>query len=200
MKDAKFKKSAFIVGSKGLAHEINLRGIRTVMQVGAVVVGLDRNINYWKIAHAVNYLTNPSVLFIGTNPDTALPAPNNRLLPCEHISYQGSGAMIAAVQAASGRTPLLLGKPSKHAFDVLRDEFELDPETTCMVGDRLETDILFGRRGGTKTALVFSGFTTKENYEKLKSESEAGKDVSDVFCEPHATFDSLKHLVDSLFQ
>jgi 4-nitrophenyl phosphatase len=122
--------------------------------VGAVVVGFDMNINYRKLARAYTYLLNPDCLFIGTNTDTAYPF-HGRTFP-------GTGTFVAAVAACSKRQPLIMGKPHPTMLECIVENLHLDPKRTCMVGDRLDTDIRFGQHGGMGTLLVMTGITTPE--------------------------------------
>jgi 4-nitrophenyl phosphatase len=75
----------------------------------------------------------------------------------------GAGACIAAVQVASGITPILAGKPNPYLFSVAMERLKTQPEKTLVIGDRLDTDILGGFRAGCKTALVLTGVSTRED-------------------------------------
>ena len=61
------------------------------------------------------------------------------------------------VNARKGLEPLIVGKPHQPLLDVVHRALKFDPATTVMVGDRLETDILWGHRGGLSTLLVWTG-------------------------------------------
>ncbi|KAJ3074088.1 hypothetical protein HDU98_012116 [Podochytrium sp. JEL0797] len=78
------------------------------------------------------------------------------------------GAVLFVVMAPLGptRKPTVIGKPESTMMDVIVDKFHLNRERTCLVGDRLDTDILFGKHGGLKTLLVLTGVTPKEGLEK----------------------------------
>ena len=71
----------------------------------------------------------------------------------------------------SGRTPILLGKPSKKLAEEIVEELHLDPKRMCMVGDRLNTDMLFGKSVGMQTLLVLSGVTTGNEAWSLNDEN-----------------------------
>ncbi|KAF0992979.1 hypothetical protein HZS_321, partial [Henneguya salminicola] len=180
LKSIKFEKSVYVIGTEGLAKELNLHGfithrtsednsgvvddeiiINQIENVGAVVVGLDPRFNYVKLTHAMNYLKEPTMEFIATNTDAGLPVSRGHCLP-------GAGSMIAAVKTASGRDPVVMGKPSTRMFSLMTEILSLDPSKTCIVGDRIETDILFGHNCGLKTALVYSGITTRDDYINIK--------------------------------
>nr|XP_025866817.1 pyridoxal phosphate phosphatase [Vulpes vulpes] len=74
----------------------------------------------------------------------------------------GTGSLAAAVETASGRQALVVGKPSPYMFECITEHFSVDPARTLMVGDRLETDILFGHRCGMTTLLTLTGVSRLE--------------------------------------
>ncbi|KAH7696777.1 Protein F44E7.2 [Aphelenchoides avenae] len=122
-----------------------------VEQVGAVVVGYEKYFNYLKLMKAANYLQEEDCLFVATNEDETCPGPNpNTVIP-------DAGPLVAAVKSASGREPLVVGKPNTPAFDYIERRWSIDPERTMMIGDRTNTDVKFGRDHGLRTMLVLSG-------------------------------------------
>jgi 4-nitrophenyl phosphatase len=122
--------------------------------VAAVVCGLDTSINYTKLSKAFQYLLrNEGCHFIVTNGDSTFPSAHG-LLP-------GTGALWAPLQIATGRDPLCTGKPSKIMLDCIKEKINYDPKRTIIVGDRLNTDILFGQQGGLSTLLVLTGITSE---------------------------------------
>jgi ribonucleotide monophosphatase NagD (HAD superfamily) len=76
-------------------------------------------------------------------------------------AWPGTGATLAAVETASGRTAEIGGKPERHLFDQARKLIG-DAEHVAMVGDRIASDIEGGRRAGLATILVLSGATSRE--------------------------------------
>jgi len=135
-------------------------------EIGAVVVGLDTHMNYYKLAYANFCLQRiQDCLFIATNTDSTLPAKHGVMLP-------GGGTMVAALSLASGKAPLVVGKPERNMMDIITQKLHVAPERVCMVGDRLETDILFGKNGGTKTLLVLTGATTKAQMEAYDNDTQ----------------------------
>ena len=98
-------------------------------------------------------------LFLATNTDSTLPS-SKSLFP-------GAGAVTAPlVRMLGGMEPLALGKPSAAMMDAIQGKFELDRARTCMVGDRLDTDIRFGIEGGLGgTLAVLTGVSTREEWE-----------------------------------
>jgi len=125
--------------------------------VGAVLTGLDFHLNYLKLAHAHQYLRQGAV-FLATNTDITFPA--------NHSFFPGAGTVSVALAAMTGKKPLSLGKPSQAMMDAIEGKFQLDRARTCMVGDRLDTDIKFGiegRLGGTLA--VQTGVNRKADWE-----------------------------------
>jgi len=180
LKNLGFSKKAYVVGEQGLADEltkagISCRGVREHSripqnfqnaldyihldeEIGAIVVGFDSALTYLKIAFANHQLMrNPHCLLIATNTDSTLPT-SLGLVP-------GGGANVAMLQYSSGRKPIVIGKPEPIALDLIKQSYHIDPERTLMIGDRLDTDIAFGARGGLKTLLVLTGVATKEDVE-----------------------------------
>jgi 4-nitrophenyl phosphatase len=123
--------------------------------IGAIVIGFDRYMNYNKLAKAHRYLQRKECLFVATNTDASFPI-DGQLFP-------GTGAFVSALATCSGRKPTIVGKPEALLLDLMVDEFGLDRARTVMVGDRLDTDILFGHGGGLKTLLVMTGVTTPKD-------------------------------------
>ena len=75
--------------------------------------------------------------------------------------WAGNGAMVGAIKGCTGQEPTLVGKPSPLMIDYMEKKFGLDRSRICMVGDRLDTDILFGNDNGLKSCLTLSGVTTE---------------------------------------
>lgn len=181
LEQTKFKdtgKKVYIVGEKGICEELDLIGVPWLgaeadadkkpemgkggrvehdHDVGAVVVGFDRNINYYKIQYAQLCINeNPGCQFIATNLDKV-----THLTDVQE--WAGNGAMVGAVKGCTGREPNVVGKPSPLMIDFIVEKYSIpDRKRICMVGDRLDTDILFGANNGLQTCLTLSGVTTKD--------------------------------------
>ncbi|KAI0909824.1 4-nitrophenylphosphatase-like protein [Ustulina deusta] len=125
--------------------------------VGVVLAGLDFHVNYLKIATAFQYLRRGAV-FLATNLDSTLPMSN--------AFFPGAGSISVPLTNMIGRQPTALGKPSQAMMDAIEGKFRLDRERTCMVGDRLDTDIQFGIEGGLGgTLAVLTGVSKREHWE-----------------------------------
>jgi 4-nitrophenyl phosphatase len=147
----------FIVGEKALYQVLEEEGYyHSTKNPLAVLVGLDRELTYEKIRLA-SYFIRSGLPFLGTNPDRTLPTPGG-LVP-------GAGSVLAAVEAASGTSPTIMGKPQPEIYQAALERLGTAPEETLVVGDRLETDIKGGQALGCRTALVLSGVSGKEDLE-----------------------------------
>ncbi|MBM7616522.1 4-nitrophenyl phosphatase [Weissella uvarum] len=148
---------ALVVGEVGLTDALERQGIDIVQtaqeQPQAVVVGLDRNISYEKLAQATLAIQGGAA-FIATNVDTNLP--NERgLLP-------GAGTIVAAVQTATQTEPVVIGKPATPIMQQALKRVDAIPDEVIMVGDNYQTDILAGINTQMATLLVYSGVSTPE--------------------------------------
>lgn len=114
----------------------------------AVVVGGDPSLTYEKLKHATLHIQRGS-RFIGTNPDIVYPTEEGLVPEC--------GTTLAALQAATGVQPMIVGKPAPTLFNQAMADLGTASKNTFVVGDRLETDILGGQRAGCKTILVTTG-------------------------------------------
>lgn len=169
-------RKAYVVGGAGIVAELAARGISSIggpdepmesvtqaafaalpvdPDVGAVVVGWDTRFSYGKLCRAALHLQAvPGCLFVATNRDAAILS-GGRLMP-------GGGTMVAAVEAAIGRAPLVAGKPGTEVVDCAVADHGLDRARLCMVGDRLDTDIALATAAGIRSVLVLSGVTGPE--------------------------------------
>lgn len=186
--------SLYVIGESGLVAELESIGFsccsqsidtqlfptKTDPSIRAVVVGLDRSISYYKLAYGTICLLNESdCLFVATNSDPTMPG-QRTILP-------GAGAIIASLQTAVGRPPdVCVGKPSHELLDDIISTYSLNPSRTCMIGDRLSTDIRFGNLGGLQTILVFSGVTDPSQVESIQDPAE----------KPHYCVQSVRTLLD----
>ncbi|KFV68902.1 SH3 domain-binding protein 1, partial [Dryobates pubescens] len=110
------------------------------------------------------------------------------------FSLSGTGSLTAAVETASGRKALVVGKPNRYMFDCIVERFGVDPSRTLMIGDRLETDILFGKNCGLSTILTLTGVSRLEEAQAyMASDSAAAKDLV-----PNYYVDSIADLIPGL--
>jgi len=133
-----------------------------VHRMDALVVGLDTRFNYRKLCIATGLLQRfPNALFIATNEDSYdVVGKDNYHLP-------GNGCIISALECASQRKAINVGKPTRILVDLLIQEHSMNVHRTLMVGDRLDTDIQLGYEGGMTSALVFTGCTTADTLRDI---------------------------------
>jgi 4-nitrophenyl phosphatase len=145
-----------VIGEEPLRRALTASGCQVVDGDGkpqAVVVGMDRRLDWAKLTDATLAIRAGAV-FIGTNPD--------RTFPSERGIGPGNGAVLAALEAATGVAPVVVGKPEPHLFIEAARRVQVNPDRALVVGDRLETDILGGQRAGMPTALILTGVTSKD--------------------------------------
>lgn len=147
-------KRVLVVGGEWLGTVMMRAGYQVVDQdADAVVVGIDWNLTYDKLKRATREIRR-GAKFIGTNAD--------KTFPSEEGIVPGAGSILAALEAASETTPIVIGKPERMMFDIAVEKLGVKPELTATLGDRLETDILGGQRAGLRSILVLTGVTTPE--------------------------------------
>lgn len=145
----------FVVGETGLKTTLQAYGFTLVnggIQPDFVVSGIDRQFNYQKLKQAADYIRSGAI-YIATNSDKTLPVPDG-FIP-------GAGSILAAIETASGKTPVIIGKPESPMFEIALQQLGTSPEETLMIGDRLETDIVGAGRLSIQTALMLSGVSTE---------------------------------------
>src|SRR5439155_2828598 len=147
----------FIIGEHGLAEEMTLAGLSVIPlesehRADYVVVGLDRTLTFAKLQRAFEEV-RAGATFIATNKDPTYPMEEGREIP-------GGGSMVAALEYATGITPVAIGKPEPYTLEEILRLASGRPEDAVMIGDRLDTDIRVGRRLGLTTVLPLTGVTT----------------------------------------
>ncbi|MEE9344398.1 MAG: HAD-IIA family hydrolase [Methylococcales bacterium] len=123
-----------------------------------VVCGKDETLNWNKLATATLNI-RAGAQFIGTNADTTLPT--------ERGLTHGNGAILAALEVATGVAPTIIGKPEPIMYQQALALLDVDPVETVAIGDRLGTDILGAVRTGIRSIMVLSGVSTEADIEEL---------------------------------
>ena len=150
--DDNYQKEADLADLSGIAS-----GSAMDDNVGVVVVGMDSTFNYLKICYAAHYVLRGAI-FLATNTDSTFPAFGT--------TFPAAGCITAALVPMLGIEPLSLGKPGQAMMRAIQSRYELDLKRTCMVGDRMDTDIRFGIEGGLGgTLLVLTGVSRREELE-----------------------------------
>lgn len=168
-------KRVYAIGESGLLTALREEGLEVCKgaaadceQVDAVVQGIDRDFHYAKLQQAVNFIRKGAVS-VSTNPDL--------LLPSDDAFLPGSGSIAAAIAAASGQEPIIIGKPSGIMMGYALERLGLLPEQVWMIGDSFRTDIAAGQAAGCKTALVLTGVTTRDNLAQEQSKYDLTPDI-----------------------
>ena len=152
----------FMIGEDGIRKALEERGFEIVpvenaTQAQAVVMGIDRGINFQKASEATLLVRN-GVPFYATNADKTFPTPRGEI--------PGSGAWLSIITTATGVEPIVAGKPFPFLMELSLEKLDVSKEEALVVGDRLETDIAAGQAVGCPCALVLSGVSTREEAEK----------------------------------
>jgi len=147
----------FAIGEDGVRQALSENGfqLNELYELNAhyVVCGMDRGLSWDKLATATLNI-RAGAQFIGTNPDTTLPT--------ERGLTHGNGAVLAALQAATGVAPTIMGKPEPIMYQQALARLQLSPAQAIAIGDRLETDILGAVRAGMRSIFVLSGVSQRE--------------------------------------
>ena len=168
----------FVMGMPTLEEEFREAGFEVVRdKPDCLVLGFDQFFDYEQMTLLCN-LVRSGIPYIATHPDFNCPVENG-FIP-------DIGAMIAYVQAATGRLPdKVVGKPHAGIAQAVMEKYGVEASGLAMVGDRLYTDIALGAEAGITSILVFSGETTREDYAK--------SDVRADYC-----FEDLSGITDAL--
>ncbi|MGH2531326.1 MAG: HAD-IIA family hydrolase [Thermomicrobiales bacterium] len=171
----------FVIGAPSLRSELFSNTTFRPVQYGeetpaAVVVGIDTSFTYEKLKYA-NAAIRAGAIFVATNADLTLPTEEG-LLP-------GCGSIVAAVAAASGTSPIVIGKPEPVSLLEALDQMGVAPIEAAMIGDRLDTDVVAGKRAGMLTVLVLTGVSTRD-------------DIPNAQVHPDLVFNDLPALMDAI--
>jgi 4-nitrophenyl phosphatase len=143
----------YAIGREGVRQALEQRGfVLSEEEAAYVVVGWNTNLVWDELATA-SLLIHRGADFIGTNPDVSYPT--------ERGPVPGNGAQLAAIEVTTGVAPVVTGKPEPQMYEEAMRRMEADPNTTAVIGDRLDTDLAGGVRLGLITVLVLSGIATE---------------------------------------
>jgi len=152
------KGTAFVLGEAGLTtamHEIGY--VMTDVNPDYVVLGETRNFNFDSLTKAIRLINNGS-RFIATNPDATGPSAEGPL--------PATGSVAALITKATGKDPYIVGKPNPMMFRSAMNKINAHSETTGMIGDRMDTDIVAGIEAGLHTVLVLTGIADDAEINK----------------------------------
>ncbi|NNH23050.1 MULTISPECIES: HAD-IIA family hydrolase [Pseudokineococcus] len=149
--------SAYVIGEAGLTTAVHEVGYTmTTSSPDYVVLGETRTYSFTAITTAIR-LIEGGARFIATNPDPTGPSAEGPL--------PATGAVAALITRATKREPYVVGKPNPMMFRSAMNRIEAHSETTAMVGDRMDTDVVAGIEAGLTTTLVLTGSTRREDVE-----------------------------------
>ena len=174
----------YIIGTSSLHKTMKDQGFHIIaaneVEAGAkahlVVVGFTPFLEYKELAMG-SLLVHKGARFIGTNPDPSIPS--------EIGPLPGAGAILAAISAATGVQPFIVGKPGPTIFEEAIDRLAGSKNNTAMVGDRLSTDIAGAKDAGLSTILLLSGISSR-------------KDIGDSGVKPDYVFSDIQQLAREL--
>lgn len=168
----KSRAKIYIIGEIGLKKELQAKrhqifdSVNDSSDIDFVIVGLDRNFDYRKLAVAQNLISQGQAKFYATNTDATLPDKDKEL--------PGAGCMVAALQTCTSQKPLkIFGKPSPLGINMILEKTGIQKEKAAIFGDRLDTDILAGNRANIKTILVLTGVTTSRQVKELANNTQS---------------------------
>ena len=150
--------SAYVIGEAGLTTALHEVGYTlTDHEPDFVVLGETRTYSFTAITKAIRLILG-GARFIATNPDVSGPSAEGPL--------PATGSVAAMITKATGREPYFVGKPNPMMFRSALNRIEAHSESTMMVGDRMDTDVVAGIEAGLETILVLTGSTTVADIEK----------------------------------
>ena len=150
--------SAFVIGESGLTTALHNAGYTmTETAPDYVVLGETRTYSFERITQAIR-LVEEGARFIATNPDATGPS--------THGSIPATGSVAALITRATGVEPYFVGKPNPLMMRSALNAIDAHSETSAMIGDRMDTDIVSGMEAGMRTILVLSGLTTAAQAER----------------------------------
>jgi NagD protein len=151
--------SAFVIGEAGLTTALHQAGYtQTERDPDYVVLGETRTYSFERITRAIRLIVG-GARFIATNPDPTGATPDGPL--------PATGSVAALVSRATGVAPYYVGKPNPLMMRSALNAIEAHSETTAMIGDRMDTDVVSGLEAGLETILVLTGVTTREEAERF---------------------------------
>jgi 5'-nucleotidase len=151
--------TAFVIGETGLTTALHQAGYTlTERDPDYVVLGETRTYSFERITQAIR-LVESGARFIATNPDPTGPSAQGPL--------PATGSVAALISHATGVAPYFVGKPNPLMMRSALNAIDAHSETTAMIGDRMDTDIVAGLEAGLETVLVLTGVTTREHAERF---------------------------------
>lgn len=148
----------YVCGTRSLIEELESEGFTVTTnldEVECIVMGFDTELTFqklWDVSYLL--LTRKDLPYIATNPDL--------VCPTEFGSVPDCGSVCIGIKNATGRDPIVIGKPTPLMPQLAMDKWGIAPENTAVIGDRIYTDIKSGLNAGALSILVMSGETTQQ--------------------------------------
>jgi 5'-nucleotidase len=150
--------TAFVIGEAGLTTALHDAGYTlSERDVDYVVLGETRTYSFERITQAIRLIV-AGARFIATNPDATGPTAEGPL--------PATGSVAALISRATGVDPYFVGKPNPLMIRSALNTLDAHSETTAIIGDRMDTDVIAGLEAGLETILVLTGVTTREDAER----------------------------------
>jgi NagD protein len=150
--------TAYVIGEAGLTTALHNAGyILSNLEPDYVVLGETRTYSFTAITTAIRLILD-GARFICTNPDPIGPS-NEGILPA-------AGSVAAMISKATGIEPYFVGKPNPMMMRSALNTIGAHSETTAMIGDRMDTDVLCGLEAGLETILVLTGISARADVER----------------------------------
>jgi NagD protein len=151
--------SAFVIGEAGLTTALHAAGYTlTDRDPDYVVLGETRTYSFERITRAIRLIAG-GARFIATNPDATGPSMEGPL--------PATGSVAALISRATGVEPYYVGKPNPLMMRSALNALDAHSETTAMIGDRMDTDVIAGLEAGLQTILVLTGVTGRDETERF---------------------------------
>jgi NagD protein len=158
LRSQKPKGSAFVIGESGLTQALHDVGYtQTDLNPDYVVLGESRTFSFETLTKAIRLINN-GARFIATNPDATGPSAEG-VLPA-------TGSVAALITKATGKEPYVVGKPNPMMFRSAMNKINAHSESTGMIGDRMDTDVVAGIEAGLHTVLVLTGIADDAEISK----------------------------------
>ena len=151
----------YVCGTQSLKAELMQEGFAVTQdreKAQCIVMGFDTELTFQKLEDVSYLLLTREIPYIATNPDL--------VCPTEFGSVPDCGSVCQMIFNATGKRPVVIGKPSALMPQLAMERLGYKKEQTCVVGDRIYTDIKSGLNAGITTVLVMSGETTPEILEE----------------------------------
>jgi NagD protein len=158
LEDQRPRGSAYVIGEAGLTTALHQSGYTmTERNPDYVVLGETRTYSFERITRAIRLIVL-GARFIATNPDPTGPSPQGPM--------PATGSVAALISRATGVEPYFVGKPNPLMMRSALNALDAHSETTAMVGDRMDTDMVAGLEAGLEAILVLTGVSTREEAER----------------------------------